>query len=236
MRELPPAQLTTLLTQLGLATVRDLAGVEAHVHRMAGDLPRFESVWVDALRQARILTHFQAGQIHAGHGPSLTVGRHVLCHPVRECGFAAIYRAEDRKTREVVRLAVIPAALPEQPALIERLEKLRAVGKGLPRQLGILGVGLDGSNAWAASPWIEGTSLADWMLHHGRFPAADVLEVARALLGELQVLETAGLIHGDICLQNILISGGGEIYLPQPGLRRDRAEGMPGTTTAAGDG
>ena len=66
MRELPPDRLIALLTQLGLATERDFERVEATVHHLAGNLPRFESVWIDALRQARILTHFQAAEIHAG--------------------------------------------------------------------------------------------------------------------------------------------------------------------------
>ena len=106
MREPPPAQLVALLERLGLATDRDLESVEAIVHRMAGDLPRFESVWIDALRQARILTHFQAAEIHAGRGEALEVGRYVLCQYVQECGYSAVYRAEERQTREIVRLAV----------------------------------------------------------------------------------------------------------------------------------
>ena len=113
MREPPPAQLTALLTRLGLATERDFEGVEATVHRMAGDLPRFESVWIDALRQARILTQFQAAEIHAGRGEALQVARYVLCQSVQECGYATIYRAEDRQTREVVRLGVSSPSTPE---------------------------------------------------------------------------------------------------------------------------
>ena len=71
MREPPPAQLAALLKHLGLATDRDLERVQAAVQRMAGDLPEFESVWIDALRQARVLTQFQAAEIHAGRGETL---------------------------------------------------------------------------------------------------------------------------------------------------------------------
>lgn len=73
MREPPPAELISLLERLGLATDRDLQSVEAAVHRIAGDLPRFESVWIDALRQARIFTQFQAAEIHAGRGEALGI-------------------------------------------------------------------------------------------------------------------------------------------------------------------
>ncbi len=259
MREPPPAQLTALLKQLGLATDRDFEGVEANVHRMAGDLPRFESVWIDALRQARVLTQFQAAEFHAGRGEALKVARYVLCQSVQECGYAAVYRAEDRQTREIVRLAVcsstanhphpdhdhgymVPDMAPalshpagygrrergETPA---QLEELAAAGRALPRLPGLIeAAGLDGQRLWAASPWIEGTSLADLVLHHRRFPPEVVLEIARAMLGELVALEAAGMVrsgigfqpvsvHGDICVQNVLVTKDGEVHIPHPGLR-----------------
>ena len=70
-----------------------------------------------------------------------------------------------------------------------------------------------------SSPWVEGTSLADSLLHHGRFPPAVVLEIARAMLGELVTLEAASVVHGDIRVQNVLIANDGEVHIPHPGLR-----------------
>ena len=158
-----------------------------------------------------------------------------MCHSVQECGYATVYRAEDRQTREIVRLAVCSSTattsplredhctthpgLPEGEGLAN-LEKLVAIGKGLPRSAGIIDAGgLDGPRVWAASPWVEGTSLADLVLHHGRFPPEVVLEIARAMLGELVALEAAGLVHGDIRVQNVLIANDGEVHIPHPGLR-----------------
>jgi serine/threonine-protein kinase len=220
MREPPPAQLAALLQRLGLATERDFESVEATVDRMAGDLPRFESVWIGALRQARILSHFQAAEIHAGRGEALKVGRYVLCHPVQECGYMAVYRGEERQTREVLRLAVFSAQPDNQNAIQAKLETLVAVGKTLSYSGGLIAAaGSDGPRHWAASPWVEGTSLADFVLHHGRFPPQAVMEIARAMLGELAALETAGLVHGDIRLQNILVATDGEVRVPHGGLR-----------------
>ncbi len=220
MREPPPAELSALLQRLGLATDRDFEGAEANVHRMAGDLPRFESVWIDALRHARILTHFQAAEIHAGRGEALKCARYVLCQPVQECGYLAVYRAEERQTRETVRLAVFSPQSDDTHALLPRLDKLIAIGKTVSDQAGMIeAAGLDGPRLWAASPWVEGTSLADLVLHHGRFPPEAGLEIARAMLGELAALEAAGMVHGDIRLQNILIANDGEVRIPHPGLR-----------------
>jgi len=52
MREQPPPPLTALLEDLGLATAGEVARVGGQVRRLARDLPRFETVWVDALAQA----------------------------------------------------------------------------------------------------------------------------------------------------------------------------------------
>ena len=100
MREPPPAQLTALLRQLGLATERDFENVEAAVRRMTGDLPQFESVWIDALRQARVLTQFQAAEILAGRGDALCIGRYVLCQIVQN---VATRPSIGRKTEKPVK-------------------------------------------------------------------------------------------------------------------------------------
>ncbi|MGA2258029.1 MAG: protein kinase, partial [Thermoguttaceae bacterium] len=220
MREPPPAKLAALLTQLGLATDRDLESVETAVHRMAGDLPRFESVWIDALQQARILTHFQAAEIHAGRGETLKVARYVMCQSVQECDYATVYRALDRQSREVVRLDLFFPQDHDQGRLLPQLEKLIAIGKSLPGSAGMIQAGgLDGSRFWASSSWVDGTSLADFVLHHGRFPPQVVLEIARAMLSELAALEAANLVHGDIRVQNVLIARDGDACIPHPGLR-----------------
>ena len=50
-------------------------------------------------------------------------------------------------------------------------------------------VGTDGNRLFAAAPWVEGRTAAEWMVHHGRFPPEVVLEIARAMLAGLIELE-----------------------------------------------
>ena len=117
MREPPPPQLVALLERLGLATEAQVGRMAGRVRRLAGELPRFESVWVDALAQARVLTPFQAAEINAGRGERLRIGPFVLCERLAWPNYVACYRAVSRRAPGVspgmVRLALcIPGLTP----------------------------------------------------------------------------------------------------------------------------
>ena len=220
MRERPPLQLAELLQSLGLASESDLQHLAPTVRRMAGDLPRFESVWIDALRHARLLTQFQAAEIIAGRGEALGIGRYVLCHVVHECGYASVFKARHIDTRESVRLATTTTSAVSSEVVMSRLNSLVEIALRLPDLFGLVtAVGMDSPCVWAASPWVEGKSLADWMLHHGRFPPEVALEIARAMAEQMAAMESAGLVHGDIRAENVLLLPGGGVCLPQPGVR-----------------
>lgn len=48
MRGEPPENLVSLLARLKIATAAQVQAVAPRTRRLAGDLPDFESVWVDA--------------------------------------------------------------------------------------------------------------------------------------------------------------------------------------------
>ena len=70
MPELPPAELVATLERLGLASGEQVARMGRRVGRLARELPRFDSVWIDALAQDGVLTPFQAAELNAGRGQS----------------------------------------------------------------------------------------------------------------------------------------------------------------------
>ena len=102
MPEQPPAQLVAMLERLGLADAAQVARMGRRVKRLARDLPRFESVWVDALCQARILTPFQAAEINAGRGQRLRLGPYVLHERLPHPCYVACYRARNVDSQEKV--------------------------------------------------------------------------------------------------------------------------------------
>jgi len=222
MREEPPQQLVELLEELGLATAGQLRAVGRTVRRLARKLPLFESVWVDALAQARVLTPFQAAQINAGRGRSLRVGPHVLCEPVPSPGYAACYRAGQIESGRIVRLAVIQSPGDETPDLLRRLKMLVAASEPVRCEIvaPVTEAGQDGDRLWVACRYVDGLTAGQWMVHNGRLPPEAVLEIAHQMLPGLVALEKAGLCHGDLGPSGLILADGGRrVVLPHPGLR-----------------
>ena len=93
----PSVTLIELLDRLRLATPGQVQSVQPQVGRSA-ELPQFDSIWVDALAQRRILTPFQAARINAGRGDSLQVGPYVLRSELPGPGYAQRYSATRRRT------------------------------------------------------------------------------------------------------------------------------------------
>ncbi len=222
VREHPPQELVDLLAKLGLARAEQVRGVRGRVRRLARDLPGFESVWVDALAQARVLTPFQAAEINAGRGAALELGPYVLHQPLPSPGYARVYRAFERQSRRWVRLSVIAIAAEAAAPLSARLKALVHRSSGLSTTNGLLPIvahGAEGGRVWVASHDVRGQTAADWMVHHGRFPPAAVLEIAQQMLAALLVCEQAELVHGDLRAGQVLLDSQGKVWLPEPGLR-----------------
>jgi len=221
MREQPPSRLVELLEQLGLATAAGVRKMRHRVRRLASDLPCFESVWVDALAQARILTRLQAIEINAGRGAELRVGPFVVYRALQWPQYANSFLARRIDGGDFVRLLVTHRSGPAHDKLISGLGALAVSGARLRGEhiVPITEVGEDGGRLWAAAPWIEGRSAARWVAHNGRFPPQVVLHVAQCMVAILSKLEETGQCHGDLSTAGLIFTEASDVVLLQPGLR-----------------
>ena len=221
MREEPPQELVQLLERLNLATPAQVRGVTRLVRRLAEGLPRFESVWVNALAQVRLLTPFQAAEINAGRGALLKVGPLVLTHRLPSLGYAEAYRAREIASGKAVRLTMAVVEGPRASEQAKRLESLasKAAALSSPCLAPVTSAGVEGNRLWAAGPDGEGRTADQWMVHNGRFPSEAVLEIARQMLPGLVLLEKAGIAHGDLSAAAVLLADDGQVVLCQPGIR-----------------
>lgn len=228
MREQPPQPLIELLQRIGLATGADVQSVYGRARRLARDLPLFESVWVDALAQARILTHYQAAELNMGRGEQLAVGPYVICEKLHDLGYGTSYRARHREDGGTAQLMI--ASAHDVDAAVAGLEAMRGQLGAIdtPAIAPIEQIGVIDSRVWATYPLVPGESAQHWMVHNGRFPPLAVLELARQIIHGLARLETVDVLHGDISTHNLMISSDGGATLAHSGLKAAvrRSEGF----------
>jgi serine/threonine protein kinase len=221
MRGEPSTNLVSLLARLQLATAADLARVAARVRRLSGDLPDFESVWVDALAQARVLTPFQAAEINAGRGDALLKGPYLILRPLSGPHYAKCFAARRLEDGRLVRLYSVPRQQGDvrQTAseLARLVEQSRPLQGSITCPIEVAGVDRDG--AWAACTAPDGIMAADWMAENGRLPPQAVEHIAREMLERLAELERLGIVHGDIGAAGLLLTDAGRVALPMAGLR-----------------
>ena len=221
MRQEPPKPLLELVQRTGLATAGQVRAVRGRAKRLARRLPLFESVWVDALAEARIITRFQAVRINAGQGDSLRVGPYLLERRLSSAGYADCYQAREAESDGAFRLAIIEESQHRPDNLLGRLETLVLESSRLASEnlSPLVGAGENDGRVWAACGHHAGWSAADWMVHNGRFQPEAVLEIARRMLLGLIELEQAGFCHGDICSRGLTLTDKGGVVLSPPGLR-----------------
>ena len=216
----PSAQLIALVERLRLVTAGQVLSHRPQVRRLAGELGFFDTVWIDALAQARLLTPFQAREINAGRGDALEVGPLVLLRPIASLGFADCFAARQIESGEAVRLYLIGKTHSvreiAQRQLAELAERSGRLARG--HLLPIQATGVEGERMWATTPPCNGESAGDWMVENGRFPAAVVLPIAQAMTAALVELAAQSIVHGDISASSLLVERG-RVLLAHPGLR-----------------
>jgi serine/threonine protein kinase len=217
----PPAKLLELLQSLGLASEMQVRALAGRVRRMARDLPLFDSLWVDALLQARLITPFQAAEINAGRGESLCVGPYVLAQRLDWPLFAAGYRARHVEGGEDVVLAIVEVPAARQREVAGRLEALAQRCGELETEgiAAIRAVGAIGGRRYIVTRWVGGVSAAQWAVRQGHFPAGAVEEILRQMAQSLVHLEKKGLSHDDVSSHSLILTPGGNAVLVAPGLR-----------------
>jgi serine/threonine protein kinase len=218
--ELPSKELLRRLEDLGLADERRVLGCRRGVRHLARDLPIFDSVWIDALVQERVLTPYQGRAFQESESDSLQIGNWIITDRISSDGFPQAYHVLRRGTVDQFLLTKIKTAATSarlaSDLLLEGRDRLgRFETPGLNR---ILDAGFDDDGVFAISPIASGPTLHDRLISSGRLPWMEVHAVLTQALRILTALEGAGSPHGDVRLRNLVLSPGGTVQLLNHGL------------------
>ncbi|MFF7976987.1 protein kinase [Streptomyces sp. NPDC007905] len=144
-------------------------------------------------------------------------GRYRLTSLVGSGRHGRVWRAYDEVRREVT-VEEVGAAEAPGTARVARTLRATAALRSHPNVVAVEDVVEADGAVWAVVPVVPGPSLAD-LLAYGRLPVVQVWEVARAMLGALEAMHAAGVVHGDVRPANIRSyhGQGGWTLLPRVG-------------------
>lgn len=220
MVEPPSKPLLQTLLELKLCTPADLKRCRRWVRRLARDLPAFDSIWIDALLQARRITPFQARVLDSPHPQRLAVGPCVLIEQLGQGRSCVTYLARRREGRELCVLKLIEPRPESAAAALENLGALAARSQKVAHPCIVAPHAClrHGSRIVAVSRYVPGPHLGELLIRRGRFPGAVVWAIARQLIDGLAALEERGGVHGDIRLANVRLTSAGTVALVDAGI------------------
>lgn len=237
----PSDRLVRLLTTQRLCTQAEIDSCEPFVRQLCRDLPDFDSVWLDALVQRRLITAWQADQLQSDNPETILAGRYQRQLALGRSTFLAsdethrkqfalrqIRSAESRQQHDPELPAEFDHPLEDLLSSIDRLRSSIPTSLVLPDE--IVSDALteqseepaerSESHRYLVSRFIPGWSVDELLIRGGRLPWEVVAEVGRELLSALTWLESARLLHGDLVLRNVRLDFRGGVHLVDPFIRR----------------
>ena len=209
------------LEQFTSVRERDLSRCAAYVRLLNRDLPMFDSIWLDALVQRRLLTPFQADSLSERREEFLRVGEYLLVDQLQQNQVHFRYLAQHAQTKKRFLIDEYRQPVPCPSETASRLSHQRSqILRN--RQTGENLLPLDyiskENSLFVVHPYFRGLTAGELLVRRGRFPEALLKVISRQLLRQLGEMERAGIVHGDLRIGNLVFSRGGSIRLLNTGV------------------
>lgn len=132
-----------------------------------------------------------------------------------------VWKARDTSLRRMVALKLPRLQNMTEPERARFRREGRACAQLLhPNIVVIYQVGDEENCCYISSQLIEGWSLRDWLVHHGRLNHVEAVTIIVQLANALQHAHEQGVIHRDLKPGNVLVDHEGKPYLTDFGLAR----------------
>ncbi len=143
------------------------------------------------------------------------IGRYRLQRVVSTEGTTTVHEAVDTETQQrvAVRLLPVDAALATDERERMTTTALEAVGLQHPGIVELHDFGWDGDTAYAATAFVEGETLAQYLARAGRLPALQGLSLALQLLAALAAAHERGQVHSALNPQHVLMGRNGQLRI-----------------------
>ena len=228
------AQFTQQLTSSGVMTDEQLREALASLPPGSASPVDGEQLARELVKQKR-LTKFQAEQLYAGKGNSLTLGNYVILDKLGQGGMGIVLKAQHKRMKRLVALKVMsPAAVKSRDAVKRFHREVEAAAK--LRHPNIVAAD-DADEAkgthFLVMEYVDGDDLSALVKKHGPLPVEQAVHCIIQAARGLAFAHEQGVIHRDIKPANLLIDAKGTVKILDMGLARiDSAVG--GSSEGAG--
>src|SRR5436190_2107608 len=159
------------------------------------------------------MTDFTPGMTIAGCRTEAVAGRG---------GMGVIYRATELRLDRPVAVKLIAADRAAEPAFRERFERESRLTAAIdhPNVIPVYAAGEEAGRLYLVMRYVAGTDLRSLLERDGRLAPPRTADVVAQVGAGLDAAHEAGLVHRDVKPANILIAGGGHVYLSDFGITR----------------
>jgi Tol biopolymer transport system component/serine/threonine protein kinase len=153
--------------------------------------------------------------------PGRTFGRYRILSLIGAGGMGEVYLARDAELDRQVALKVLPAEFTRDEGRVARFRREARAASALshPNIVTIYDIGEAGGTRYISAEFIEGTTLRN-RLALGAMDLQEALEIAVQCADALAAAHEAGIVHGDVKPENIMVRKDGVVKLVDFGLAR----------------
>jgi TolB-like protein len=164
----------------------------------------------------------EGASVPEAHEGTTLAGRYELLGFLGSGGMGTVYRARDRELDELVAIKVLKREIAQSPSDLERFRREVKLARKVTHRnvVRTFDIGHDGSDRFLTMQYVEGSSLAAQLHSNARWPSDRVVAIATELCDGLRASHEAGVLHGDLKPQNVIITREGRPVITDFGIAR----------------
>jgi serine/threonine-protein kinase len=149
-------------------------------------------------------------------------GRYLVESRIARGGMATVYLALDHRLDREVALKVMHENLAGDEDFVGRFvrEARSAARLSHPNVVQVFDQGADGQLLYLAMEYLPGRTLRDVLFQRGALTPREAVSVLESVLGALSAAHRAGIVHGDVKPENVILTDDGRIKVADFGLAR----------------